>query len=231
VVAATLLGSALAATLVLVLAPHYKGEVDAIPTQVRRTLTVHADSYTPLSAISPTMQHAVVALEDRRFYQHHGIDLEGLVRAVWVDVRDRHLEQGGSTITEQLDERTVFQGNTTALREVELLPLAWETENRFTKPQILELYLNDAYFGRGAYGIAAAAQRYFQVAPRQLTPAQAAFLAALPQAPSFYGDHPYAAVTQARWRTALRDLLAQGYISAAQEERALRNGIRVTLPA
>jgi penicillin-binding protein 1A len=231
VVAAALLGSALAATLVLVLAPHYKGEVDAIPTQVRRTLTVHGDSYTPLSAISPTMQHAVVALEDRRFYQHHGIDLEGLVRAAWVDVRDRQLEQGGSTITEQLDERTVFQGNTTALREVELLPLAWETENRFTKPQILELYLNDAYFGRGAYGIAAAAQRYFQVAPRQLTPAQAAFLAALPQAPSFYGDHPYAAVTQARWRTALRDLLAQGYISAAQEERALRNGIRVTLPA
>jgi penicillin-binding protein 1A len=119
-------------------------------------------------------------------------------------------------------ERTLSLPANSALRALDVLGLTWVTEDDFTKQQILEMYLNDVYFGRGAYGIAAAAQRYFHTSPQRLDVAQAAFLASLPQAPSVYGRHPYSAIAQGRRRVVIRDLAQQGYITAREEREALR---------
>jgi penicillin-binding protein 1A len=174
------------------------------------------------------MQYAIVSIEDRRFYLHHGIDLYGVARAMWDDVRTRRLDQGGATLTEQLVENTLPIHGNIVVRGFSILALAWDTERRYSKARILELYLNAVYYGRGAYGIGAAAQVYFHRQPRALDVAQAAFLAALPQSPSVYGNHPFAAPMQGRWRTTIRYMEEQGYITAQRERQALREA--ETLP-
>jgi membrane peptidoglycan carboxypeptidase len=128
---------------------------------------------------------------------------------------------------EQLIERTVFAGPVSFPRELKLAPLALVTEEQFSKSQILEMYLNADYYGRGAYGIGAAASTYFGERPQQLDVAQAAFLAALVQAPSVFGAHPFSARMQYRWRQVIDNLAAQGYISVGQRQQALRAGIPV----
>jgi membrane peptidoglycan carboxypeptidase len=172
------------------------------------------------------MQHAIVAVEDRRFYQNHGVDLHAMARALYTDVSTWHFDQGGATLTDQLVERTVPMSGNIIRRGFRILGVALAANVRLGKSRILDLYLNSVYYGQGAYGIGAAAQTYFHRDPRALDVAQAAFLAALPQAPSYYGRHPFAPATQARWRTVIDDLLQQGYITRAQARAARQEGIR-----
>jgi penicillin-binding protein 1A len=207
--------------------PQFVRQVDAIPRSVHAMLRSHHAYYTSIAAISPHMQHAIVAIEDRRFYQHHGIDLRGIARALVGDITTRSFSQGGATITVQLVEGTVPLPSNAAVRVLDTLALAWIAEERFRKRRILELYLNAIYYGRGAYGIADAARTYFHESPRSLDVAQAAFLAALPQAPSLYGSNPYSSVMQSRWRTVIHNMFAQGYITYAQELTALHTHLRV----
>jgi membrane peptidoglycan carboxypeptidase len=207
--------------------PQLARQAAGIPSRVHVMLRTHHATYTPITDISPAMQHAIVAIEDRRFYQHHGIDLHAIARAFFADITSRHFDQGGATLTEQLVEDTIpLQGNIVQ-RSLNILGLAWVTEEHFRKPQILELYLNAVYYGRGAYGIATAAQTYFHQSPASLDVAQAAFLAALPQAPTAYGNHPFGPAMQARWHTVIRDMAAQGYITRPQEQAALHERLRL----
>ncbi len=213
--------------------PELVREVDTIPLRVHRSLSAHHARYTPIASISPAMQHAIVAIEDRRFYHHHGIDLHGMARALVADITSRRFDQGGATLTEQLVEGTLPLPRNLGLRATKILALAWVVEEHFSRRRILELYLNAVYYGRGAYGIEAAARRYFQQTPDALDVAHAAFLASLPQAPSAYGDHPFASPLQDRWRTVIRDMAGQGYITRRQELAALqeRIGLADPLPA
>jgi membrane peptidoglycan carboxypeptidase len=206
--------------------PGLQRQVDSIPATVRLSLRSHGDPFTPADAIPPTMQHAIVAIEDRRFYQHHGIDVHGMARALATDITHGTTAEGGATLTVQLVENTIRSGGNPLVRVARTVALAWVVEDRFTKQQILDLYLNDVYFGRGAYGIAAAARTYFGTVPATLGVGQAVFLAALPQAPSLYARRPYGAPVQARWRTVLADMASQGFISRAEESGALANGLR-----
>ncbi|HEX6506817.1 MAG TPA: biosynthetic peptidoglycan transglycosylase [Chloroflexota bacterium] len=222
VMAATFL---LLAGLWLVLRPGMQQEVDMIPAHVHSLLRAAHAPYTPLSHVSPNMRYALVAIEDRRFYQHHGIDLHAIARSVVDDLVHRRLGEGGATLTVQLVERTIPLSANPLIRALKTLALAWVVEDSFSKARILELYLNDVYYGRGAYGIAAASRVYFARTPDSLTLAQSAFLAALPQAPSVYGAAPYALAAQARWRTVLSNMRQQGYITGAQEVRALHQGL------
>lgn len=207
--------------------PHLARQVATIPALVRVRLQRSHGTYTPPDRISPLMEEAIVAIEDRRFYQNHGIDLHGMARALWEDVSNGNLGQGGATITDQLVENTLVPHHT-LMSAPDILALAWVTEDRFSKQQILALYLNAIYYGRHAYGIASAAQTYFGTDPQDLTLNQAAFLAALPQAPTYYGTHPYAPETVARRETVIRDMEAQGYITPSQEQLALQTQFRLT---
>ncbi len=211
----------------LVITPGLVRAADGIPSRVHAILRVHHAPFTPLSEISPVMQHAIVAVEDRRFYENHGVDLHAMARAVFTDVSTWHFDQGGATLTDQLVERTVPMSGNIVERGFRILGIAVTANVRLGKSRILDLYLNSVYYGRGAYGIGAAAQTYFHRDPRALDVAQAAFLAALPQAPSYYGRHPLAPATQDRWRTVIDDLLQQGYITRAQARAARHEGIRL----
>jgi len=188
---------------------------------VRAQDAAHHAPYTPYAQVSPLVGKALVAIEDQRFYQHHGIDTIGLMRAAWDDLRAGRIVEGGSTLTAQLAKNAYLNDyDRTIPLKLEDLLLAVKIERIYSKPQILEYYLNLVYFGEGAYGIGAAAQRYFGERANQLDLAQAALLAGLVQAPGYYDPwcHPEAA--QDRQRTVLAHMLAQGMITQAQEQAA-----------
>src|SRR5205085_3969638 len=130
------------------------------------------------------LPQAFIAIEDRRFYSHHGVDPIGIARAMAANVWRRGLSQGGSTITQQLAKNLFLTQERTLQRKLQELVLALWLERKFTKAQILDLYLNRVYFGSGAYGVEAAAQRYFGKSARQVSLAEAALLAGLVKSPS-----------------------------------------------
>jgi len=138
----------------------------------------------PLRELPDYVSKAFVAIEDRRFYAHHGVDPRGIMRAVVADVLHRGAAQGGSTITQQLAKNLFLTQERTVSRKLQEVVLALWLEHKFSKPEILDLYLNRVYFGSGAYGVEAAAQRYFGKSARQLSLAEAAMLAGLVRSPS-----------------------------------------------
>ena len=138
----------------------------------------------PLRELPAYVPNAFVAIEDRRFYSHYAVDPWGIMRAAIADVLHRGAAQGGSTITQQLAKNLFLTQERTLTRKLQEVVLAFWLEHKFSKTQILELYLNRVYFGAGAYGVEAAAQRYFGKSARQLTLAEAAMLAGLVQSPS-----------------------------------------------
>ncbi len=111
--------------------------------------------------ISPIMKQAIVAVEDRRFWEHQGVDYRGILRAVWADVRHQAVVEGGSTITQQFVKNTYTQQERTISRKLKEAALAWQLERKWSKDRILTAYLNTIYFGNGAYGIEMAARVYF----------------------------------------------------------------------
>lgn len=187
-------------------------------------------------AIPAILRQAVVATEDERFYRHHGIDLIGVFRALPYDITHFSFAQGASTITEQVAKVVYLAGSDRSpWRKLEDAAVAWKLEARYTKAEILAAYLNSAYFGENAYGIYAASERYFGVAPRHLDTAQASLLAGLIQAPSLYD--PYRDPVQARGRQAevLRSLVRNRFIDISQAALTLARPLRLqsglTLPA
>lgn len=150
--------------------------------------TVSSDEdriYTPLKNISKAMQQAVISAEDRRFYQHPGADVSSLVRAAMSNMSAGRIVEGGSTISQQLCKNLFFKvGDRTYERKIRELVLALQLERRYSKERILEMYLNQVYFGRGAYGIEIAARNYFGKQASKLDIHEAAFLAGLLKAPS-----------------------------------------------
>ncbi|HXF36573.1 MAG TPA: transglycosylase domain-containing protein [Actinomycetota bacterium] len=174
----------------------------------------------PLSRIPERMRNAVIAVEDKRFYQHRGIDLKALLRAAYVDATAGRIVEGGSTITQQY-VKNVFVGSERSLdRKVREALLAWQLEQRLTKDQILARYLNTVYFGRGAYGIQAAADTFFSVDVEDLTLARSALLAGLIRNPADYDpfQHPHRAV--ARRNHVLDVMLELGMITPQRHRRA-----------
>jgi penicillin-binding protein 1A len=138
----------------------------------------------PINEMPAYLPKAFIAIEDRRFYQHHGIDPIGLIRAIVANLLHRSISQGGSTITQQLAKNLFLSRNRDLMRKLQEIMLALWLEHKFTKTEILELYLNRVYFGAGAYGVEAAAQRYFGKSARDVTLSEAALLAGLVKSPS-----------------------------------------------
>jgi penicillin-binding protein 1A len=168
------------------------------------------------SAISPWMSKATVAIEDRRFYQHGGIDPVGILRALVADVTAGRIVQGGSTITQELVRNLYLSRERTLQRKVVEACLAVKLARTWTKDRILTAYLNDVYYGNHAYGIEAAAETYFSVPASRLTLEQAAILAGLPQAPSYDDPLHNPAAALVRRDEVLRALRRSGDITEAQ---------------
>jgi penicillin-binding protein 1A len=173
-----------------------------------------------LSQFPPALPAAVIAVEDRRFYHHPGIDPVGLARALWVNLTAGRVVQGGSTLTQQV-AKTLFLTNARTIgRKVQELFLTLWLERHFTKNEILEIYLNRVYLGSGAWGMDAAARVYFGVSGRHVTLAQAAVLAGLPRAPSRFNPRVNPQAALARARDVLNAMADNGTITAAQAQAA-----------
>jgi penicillin-binding protein 1A len=186
------------------------------------------------SEIAPVMKHAIIAIEDRRFYTNEGVDLRGIGRALYQDVVQKKVVQGGSTITQQLvknalaaqDERTLFQ----KLREA---ALAYHLSHKWSKEKILNNYLNTIYFGNGAYGVEAAARTYFQsyhpgcdetgdkLCASDLLPHEAALLAGMVSSPSAYDPIAHPEAARARRNLVLQRMLEQRFITQPQYDDAI----------
>jgi penicillin-binding protein 1A len=170
----------------------------------------------PLHQVGRYMRHATVAIEDRRFYEHGGIDFEGIVRALWSDIRAGRVVQGGSTITQQLVRNLYISREVTFKRKLKEACLAIKLSRAKPKNWILGAYMNQVYYGNHAYGVEAAAQTYFSRHAGSLTLKQSALLAGLPQAPSVYDPFTRPAEALARRDAVLRAMAAAGYITAEQ---------------
>ncbi|HEU5139805.1 MAG TPA: PBP1A family penicillin-binding protein [Bacillales bacterium] len=169
-----------------------------------------------IKEIPDSVQQAFIAVEDSRFYEHHGIDIQGILRAVYTDILAGAKVEGGSTITQQLAKRVFLSADKTWLRKTKEAIIAINLERRYSKKQILEMYLNQIYFGQGAYGIATAAELYFNKKVSDLTVPEAALLAAIPNAPSTYNPIENPENAKERRDLILSLMADQGYITAEQ---------------
>jgi penicillin-binding protein 1A len=175
---------------------------------------------TPIADIPEGLRRAVVAVEDVRFFEHPGLDYIGMLRAAWTNVRRGGKVEGASTITQQLARSLFLSSERTFDRKLRELILAYKMELVLTKEQILELYLNQIYFGQGAYGVASAAQSYFGKDLAALTIAESAFLAGLPKSPNHYS--PFKAYDRAKKRQehVLTRMEEAKFITATEREQA-----------
>jgi penicillin-binding protein 1A len=173
--------------------------------------------------IAPVMKQAIVAVEDRRFYDHRGVDLHGIMRAVWADVRHKRVVEGGSTITQQFVKNTYTKNQRSIARKLKEAALAWQLEQRWSKDRILTAYLNTIYFGNGAYGVEQAAQTYFHhgAGPGKLTLWEAALLAGIPGDPGAYDPATNPGAAKQRRDLVLQQMLDQGDITQADYTRAV----------
>jgi penicillin-binding protein 1A len=211
------------------------------PVALGQNSFVYAADGTPLGAIpaernrqpvkldrmSAAIREATVAIEDRRFYEHGGLDFHGIFRAAFKNLESGRIVEGGSTITQQL-VRNLYIGNERSLkRKTKEACLALKLDDAWTKDRILQTYLNQVYFGNHAYGIEAAAQTYFSQPAKKLGLAQAALLAGLPQAPSVYD--PFARPDEAvrRRNEVLRAMLVAGNITQAEYDRAAAKRLKL----
>jgi len=174
----------------------------------------------PLNALPPYLPQAFVAIEDRRFYRHFGLDPIGLARAVAVNLAARGVREGGSTLTQQLAKNLFLTQERTVSRKIDEVIIALALEKEYSKSGILELYLNRVYFGSGAYGVEAAAQRYFGKSARTVTLAEAAMLAGLVKAPSRLAPTRNPKLARERADVVLNAMVDSGFVSAAMAKTA-----------
>ncbi len=174
-----------------------------------------------VAQLPPALPNAVLAVEDRRFYQHWGIDLRGLARALWINLKAGEVVQGGSTVTQQLAKVLFLTPERTVRRKVQEALLALWLETRFSKDEILSLYLNRVYLGSGTYGVDAAARRYFDKPATEVTVYEAAQLAGLLKAPSRYNPVSDYERAGARTRVVLSAMVEAGFLTRAQALEAL----------
>src|SRR5262245_9060882 len=183
-----------------------------------------------LKELPPYLPRAFIAIEDRRFYSHFGIDPVGLMRAAAANVIRRGVAQGGSTITQQLAKNLFLTQERTYWRKLQEVVLALWLERKFSKTEILELYLNRVYFGAGAYGIDAAAQRYFGKSAKHVRVAEAAMLAGLVKSPSRLAPSRNPNGAEKRAQAVVAAMAEQGFITESMAKTALLQPARAVKP-
>ena len=177
--------------------------------------------WVPLSAVPDVVQKAFVAAEDRRFFEHHGVDERGIIRAFISNFANPERRQGGSTITQQVVKNLLVGDDVTYERKIREMIVASRVESTLSKPEILELYLNSAYLGRGSWGVEMAARSYFGKSAKNLTLAEGAMLAGLLKGPSFFNPDRHSERAKERLAYVLGRMQEDGVITAEDKDRAL----------
>jgi penicillin-binding protein 1A len=193
-------------------------------------LHVERRIFVPLAHIPPSLRDAVIATEDKRFYYHWGIDPIGIARAVAQNYRRGRIVEGGSTITQQLTKLLFLTPDKSLERKMKEAVLALELERRYSKDRILEMYLNQVYFGHGAYGVEAAARTYFGKSVSELNVKESALLAGLPRAPTTYSPFDHGETAKRRREVVLRRMVEFGVLKDAEAKRLARSDLGLIPP-
>ncbi len=186
--------------------------------------------FVPLASVPKALKDAVIATEDKRFYSHFGIDPVGIARALYQNYRLGRIAEGGSTITQQLAKVLFLTPDKSLERKLKEAFLALEIERRYSKDRILEMYLNQVYFGQGAYGVEAAARTYFGTSVSELGAREAALLAGLPRAPSAYSPFDRPDLAKRRRGVVLNRMVEFGALSSADAKRLASSDLGVLPP-
>lgn len=181
----------------------------------------------PFSKIPKHMVKAVIAIEDSRFYYHHGIDIKSILRSLVQNMINRKIVEGASTITQQLARTSFLTREKTLKRKIKEAILAIQIEKKYSKEEILELYLNEVYFGHGAYGVQSAAHIFFGKDVSELTLAESALLAGLLKGPYYYSPYIYPERAKKRQLTVLKKMLENGFITVNEYRKAIKEEIHL----
>ena len=201
--------------------PYEASKVYSYDNKLLTEFYVERRTFIPHEKIPKHVIKAFLAVEDKRFYKHHGIDFIRIISALIKNIKERGFVQGGSTITQQLAKMLFLKPEKTITRKIKEIVLSIQIEGKYTKNEILGLYLNQAYFGTRAYGIEAASQAYFGKPTADISISEAALLAALPKAPSRYSPFNDPKGAMRRRNLVLKRMLTNGFIGKKEYERAL----------
>jgi penicillin-binding protein 1A len=207
--------------------------IETPPTEIfaatgERLMVIGGREVVPLNRISPAFIKAVIATEDHRFWEHHGLDKLRTLKALWVTIFEPGRIQGASTITQQLAKNLFFSYRRTYMRKFRELLVALQIETQYSKREILEAYLNQIPFGVGAYGIEQAARSFFGKPALKLNLAESALLAGLPKSPTRYNPYRHFKRAKNRQRLVLERMKAVGYTTAEEAEAAFRTDLQLT---
>ena len=193
--------------------------------EVASKVSANKNEGVPINMVPDSMKNAVIAIEDHRFYQHHGVDYIGITRALIRDIKARGMVEGGSTITQQLTKNTLLTSQKTLKRKVDEVFLAMQIERQYSKQEILQMYLNQIYFGDGAWGIKHAARNYFAKDVMDLSISESALLAGLIKAPSALNPYHHLEKATQRRNLVLAQMKKQGYLTNQQYEQAINEKV------
>ncbi|PGV51903.1 transglycosylase domain-containing protein [Bacillus sp. AFS037270] len=179
----------------------------------------------PIKEVPNSLKNAIISIEDHRFYQHNGVDLIGTSRALFRDLKAGGMVEGGSTITQQLTKNTILTSEKTLKRKLQEVFLAIAVEHEYSKQEILQMYVNQIYFGNGAYGVKQAASKYFAKDVQELSVSESALLAGLIKAPSALNPYKHMEKATARRNLVLSEMKKQGFIDNEQYQQAKANKV------
>ena len=191
----------------------YSQALNEKPLLTRIDEVTSDENYVSYDNLSKDYINAVVAVEDHRFYDHGAIDPIGIARALWVNIKNGELQEGGSTITQQVAKNVVFSQDETLSRKLGEILAAFDLEKNYSKNEILAIYVNTCYFGDGYYGIYDASMGYYNKEPKDLNLDEASMLAGVPNAPSVYAPTVNPDLAKKRQAHVLEKMLEYGYIS------------------
>lgn len=205
----------------------YREAVDSISLEDKVASIRAKENYTTFDQLPEIYVDAVLSVEDHRFYNHPGIDVIAIGRAVFNDIKAGAFVEGGSTVTQQLAKNMYFSQEKELVRKVAEVLVAFDLERNYSKNEILELYVNTIYFGSGYYCVHDAAQGYFEKEPEQMNDYESTLLAGIPNAPSVYAltNRPELAVQ--RQRTVVECMVDQKYLTREEADRILQEGEQI----
>ncbi len=201
----------------------YQQALDYLPLNEAVEDIYTQEHFTPIDRIPGIYLEAVVAVEDRRFYHHKGFDIVGTLRALVNDIKAKKLLEGGSTLTQQLAKNIYFSSDDTPQRKIAEILMAAKIEKRYTKSEILELYVNGIYYGSGYYNIYDASIGYFGKEPMEMTEYECTLLAGIPNAPSVYSLDVNPELAEQRQEQVVAAMVDCGYLLQMQAEDILNN--------
>ena len=202
---------------------YYSRALSEKPLLTRTDEVTKSENYTPFSELSQDYINAVISVEDRRYYEHGAVDFRGIARAIWTNIRNGELQEGGSTITQQVAKNIVFSQEETLQRKLGEFFAAYDLEKKFSKEEIFALYVNSSYFGENYYGIYEASMGYYGKEPKNLNLDEASMLAGIPNAPSVYAPTVNPDLANQRQAHVLETMVENGYVTQTQADEIINS--------